>query len=203
MKKIKFEKINKQLNFHQLKKLILILKLENQTSILANLSRKNIEKYLQEVVKSKDLELFVVNQKNIIGYAILARKPKFLIHNFEKFKLNFFFDLLFGLKFISLFNIIISKLDFDSIMISRFYKKIVLNSLNLNLLAIEKRYQSKGLGKKFLKYIFKNSNFKSKYITCEIDNVKSKSFYQKKLDFKHIGKKIRFPKFMDVLSKRL
>ena len=88
-------------------------------------------------------------------------------------------------------------------MISRFYKKIVLNSLNLNLLAIEKRYQSKGLGKKFLKYIFKNSNFKSKYITCEIDNVRSKSFYQKKLDFKNIGKKIRFPKFLDVLSKRL
>ena len=55
-------------------------------------------------------------------------------------------------------NIVISKLNFDSIMISGFHKKIVLNSLNLNLFGIEKKYQSKGLGKKFLKYIFKKFN---------------------------------------------
>tara|TARA_B100001250_G_C19814618_1_gene797650 strand:+ start:2356 stop:2967 length:612 start_codon:yes stop_codon:yes gene_type:complete len=203
MQQIRFKKINKKLNFSQSKKIVLILKLENKTSILANLSNANIDKYLQEVIKSENLELFVIIQKNVIGYAILAKKPKFLIDNFEKFKFNFFFDLLFSLKFISIFNIVISKFKFDSMMISRFNKQIVSNSLNLNLLAIEKDHQSKGLGEKFLKYIFKNSKFKSKYIVCETDNIRSNSFYKKKLNFKSIGKKVRFPKFMDVLAKRL
>ena len=88
-------------------------------------------------------------------------------------------------------------------MISKSNKKIIIDSFNLNLLGIEKKYQSKGLGEKFLKYILKNSKFKSRYITCEADNIRSSSFYQKKLDFKNIGKKVRLPKFMDVLAKRL
>ena len=203
MKQIKFKKISKRLNAYQLKKILLILKLENSIAILANLSKKTIKNYLQIFVKSKNLELFVINEKNVIGYALLARKPKFLIYNFDKLRLNIFFDLLFSLKFISLFNIVISILNFDSIMISKSNKKIIIDSFNLNLLGIEKKYQSKGLGEKFLKYILKNSKFKSRYITCEADNIRSSSFYQKKLDFKNIGKKVRLPKFMDVLAKRL
>ena len=40
MKLIKFKKINKKINNFQLKSLLLILKVENKTSILANLSKK-------------------------------------------------------------------------------------------------------------------------------------------------------------------
>ena len=56
MKMIRFEKINKKIDNFQLKNLILILKVENKTSILANLSKKNISNYLQEAIISKNLE---------------------------------------------------------------------------------------------------------------------------------------------------
>tara|TARA_B100001250_G_scaffold404015_1_gene419334 strand:+ start:653 stop:1264 length:612 start_codon:yes stop_codon:yes gene_type:complete len=203
MRLIKYKKINKKINNFQLRNLIFILKVENRTSILANLSKKNINKYLQEVVVSKNLELFVIIKKDIIGYALLANKPEYLMRSFERFKLNFFFDLLLNLKFITLFNIFLAKFGFDQATIPVKNKKIFSESLNLNLLGIKKDYQSKGIGKNFLKYIFKYYKFKNKYIVCETDNFRSNRFYKKKLNFKSIGKKIRFPKLMDVLAKKL
>lgn len=202
MKMIRFEKINKKIDNFQLKNLILILKVENKTSILANLSKKNISNYLQEAIISKNLELFVITKKGIIGYALLARKPEYLINSFERFKFNFFFDLLFNLKFITLFNIFLAKFGFDQVTIPTKNKKIYSESINLNLLGIKKDYQSKGLGKDFLKYIFRYYKYKKKFIVCETDNLRSNKFYKKKLNFKSIGKKIRFPKLMDVLAKK-
>ena len=69
MNKINFKIINKPINLSELNKLVKILKLENQSSILANLSKINIDKYLGEVIKSKNLKLFVATKKGIIGYA--------------------------------------------------------------------------------------------------------------------------------------
>ena len=201
--KTKFRKIYKKLNLRELNDIIFILRTENKSSILAKLSKKNIVKYLHEAVKTKDLELFIVIQKNIIGYAILACNPEYLVKNFEKFKKDFFIDLFLNLNFLVLFNIAISKLNFDKILISGKNKKVISESLNLNLLAIKKKYQSRGLGKKFLKYIFKSSIHRSKYITCETDNERSNNFYKKKLNFKSIGKRIRFLKLQNILAKKL
>jgi|TARA_B100000780_G_C21016437_1_gene407206 predicted acetyltransferase len=201
--KTKFRKIYKKLNLKELNDIIFILRTENKSSILAKLSKKNIVKYLHEAVKTKDLELFIVTQKNIIGYAILACNPEYLLKNFAKFKKDFFIDLFLNLNFLVLFNIVISKLNFDKILISGKNKKVISESLNLNLLAIKRNYQSRGLGKKFLKYIFKSSIHKSKYITCETDNERSNNFYKKKLNFKSIGKRIRFLKLQTVLAKKL
>jgi len=201
-KKLTFKEISRPINLNELNKLIKIIKSENRSSILANLSKKNIDRYLQEVIKSKNLKLFVVIKKNIIGYAIIAKKPDFLISDFEKFKYLFFFDLFFSIKFIILFNIVVSKLRLDILFEKISQKKTFLESTNLNLLGIEKEQQSKGIGKNFLKYIFKHSNYKNKYITCETDNSRSKNFYQKKFKFKLIGKKIRFPISMDIMAKR-
>tara|TARA_B100001063_G_scaffold246332_1_gene285036 strand:+ start:1775 stop:2386 length:612 start_codon:yes stop_codon:yes gene_type:complete len=201
--KINFKIINKPINLSELNKLVKILKLENQSSILANLSKINIDKYLGEVIKSKNLKLFVATKKGIIGYAIVAKKPDFLINDFEKLKYSFFFDLFLSMKLLILFNIVVSKFKLDSLFKKNFQKKIFLNSLNLNLLGIEKKYQSQGIGKKFLSYIFKNSGYKNKYITCETDNFRSKNFYQKKFKFKLIGKKLRFPNSMDILAKKI
>lgn len=204
MKKIKFKKINNKLNFKSLKKIELILKTENRTSIAANLSRKNFNKYLSLIIKSKNFELFLIFfKKNVIGYAILVKKPIYLIDNFTALKFNFFFDLLLNLNFISIINIILSMFNLDNLIISKTKTKILSESLNLNLLAIEQKYQSKGFGKKFLEYIIKNTNFKSRYLTCETDNSKSTNFYIKKLKFKKIGNKIRFSKTLQVLAKRL
>ena len=196
-------KLNKKLNSHQLKDIILILKLENKTSILRHLTTKNIHAYLQEFVKSKDLTIFVITQKNIIVYAILAKKPKYLIENFEKYKFKFIIDLLKNIKLQALINITLSKLNLDKILISSINRKIISRSLNLNLLGIKSEHQSKGLGKRFLKYILKHSKSDSKYVTCETENTKAKNFYIKKLGFKFIGTKVRFPRFMDVFIKKI
>ena len=47
------------------------------------------------------------------------------------------------------------------------------------------------------------SNIKNRILSCETDNNRSKNFYIKKLKFKEIGKKIRFPFFTTVLTKKL
>ena len=203
MKSIRIIKLNKKLNSHQLKDIVSILKLENTTSILRHLTARNIHAYLQEFVRSKDLAIFVIMEKNIIGYALLSKKPKYLIQNFEKYKFKFFIDLLINLKFVALINITLSKLNLDKILISSINRKIISNSLNLNLLAIKKKYQSKGLGSKFLKYIFKYLKSNNKYITCETENVEAKNFYIKKMGFKFIGTKVRVPKFMKVFIKKI
>ena len=86
----KFEKIKKKLKKRDLKNLIDIIKQENNESILANLSEKNIGKFINQVIASRELTLFIVKKYDIIGYAVIAKKPHFLIKNFENFKFNFF-----------------------------------------------------------------------------------------------------------------
>ena len=70
-------------------------------------------------------------------------------------KLKIFLDLITKLKFIKIFNILLSYLRLDVIMITKEKKKIINTNYNLNLLAVKKNFQSKGIGtffwKKFLK----------------------------------------------------
>ena len=77
MKKIKFKTISKPINSSQLNRLIKILKLENQSSILANLSKINIDKYLREVIKSKNLKLFVATKKKHYRLCNRCKKTRF------------------------------------------------------------------------------------------------------------------------------
>jgi hypothetical protein len=201
--KIKFKKIKKKLNTRQFKNLIFILRSENKNSILASLSDKNINYLLQEVIKSKKLELFVLIEQGIIAYAILAAKPKYLTEKFERYRLRIFIDLFIKLKIRILCNIFLSIFNLDILFIPNIHKRKISESLNLNLYAVKKNYQNKGLGKKFLEQIIKNSIHKSKYITCETDNERATNFYKKKLKFKSIGKKIRFFKLQSILVKKV
>ena len=203
MEKIKLKIIKKKLSKKEFKKITIILKSENKISILASLSEKNIHKYFDKLIKSDHLELFTVSQKSIIGYAVLAKKPDYLIKEFNEFKIPFLFDLFFRFKILTLLNVFLSTLGLDSFFISNTKKKIMSNSINLNLLAIEKKHQSKGLGEKFLKYIFKKTNNRSKYVTCETNSERSIHFYKSKMKFIIAGKKIRFPKLMNILIKKL
>ena len=82
-------------------------------------------------------------------------------------------------------------------------KKIIINkNINLNLIAIKNSFQSKGLGSFFLEYIlndFKKS--KKNIISLEANNLKSISFYKKKMKFTEIGYKIRLFKKQTILMK--
>ena len=82
---------------------------------------------------------------------------------------------------------------------------IIKNNLNLNLLAISNKYQSKGIGTIFLKKLISKLNNKKtfSYITLETIDESAFIFYKKKFSFKVIGIKIRFFKNLKVLAKKL
>ena len=92
----------------------------------------------------------------------------------------------------------------DLFLLKNDYKSLIKDSLNLNLLAINKEYRSKGIGKVFFenstKIIYQNY-LKFNLITCEAPTIEACNFYKKNLDFKLIGKKIRLFKNFFVLLK--
>ena len=84
----------------------------------------------------------------------MKKKVSYLILIFSNMKLKIFLDLITKLKFIKIFNILLSYLRLDVIMITKEKKKIINTNYNLNLLAVKKNFQSKGIGTFFLKKIF-------------------------------------------------
>ncbi len=78
-------------------------------------------------------------------------------------------------------------------------------SLNLNMLAVRKEYQSKGIGGLFLKKIILDINKSNEFNILSVESFDKRAvdFYKKKLDFKFMGKKIRFFKNLDILFKNI
>ena len=78
-------------------------------------------------------------------------------------------------------------------------------SLNLNMLAVKKEFQSKGVGSFFLKNLISEVN---KFNNFEILSVESfderaVNFYKRNFNFKLVGKKIRLFKNLHILFKDL
>jgi hypothetical protein len=181
-----------------------ILKEENSTSILASLNDNLIKKYLEISINSKNIFFYICEHKNeIVGYALLARKPSFLISEFKELKYSILISLLLKIKLKTIVNIILSMYKIDLLLISRINKNLINENLNLNLLAINKSFQSKGIGKIFVFNILQD--IKKKYnfqiMTVETNGKRAVSFYQDKLEFKYIGKKLRFFKNMCIFKK--
>lgn len=200
---MKFHSVKKDLNKYQFNRLLSIIRSQNRSSILSNLSSNNIKNYINIVIKNKNMELFVASNPKIIGYAIIANKPGSLIKYFKKLKIKIFLDLLLRFKLFTLINIFFSLVSLDTAFLSKRNKYIIKSSVNLNLLAIDRNHQGQNLGGKFLRFIIKRTNFKTKYISCETDNFRSSKFYIKKLQFKFVGYKIRIPKLFEVLIKKI
>ena len=190
-------------NYFVLNKLI---KEENPNSILASLNKNLIKKYLEISIKSENLFFYICEYKNeIIGYALLARQPLFLISEFKRIKYYILLNLLFSFKLKTIMNILLSMSKIDLFFISKEKRDIIEKTFNLNLLAIDRKFQSKGIGKEFvlniLEDIKKNNNLKT--ITVETFNKRAQSFYENKLNFHYIGKKLRFFKNLIVYKKNL
>ena len=203
MNNIEFKIVKKKINKIYLSQIIKIIKSQNNTSVLSKLNFNNILNFINGVIKSNQLDLYLAYNKRVVGYAIIAKKPKYLTLIFEAYKYKFIFDLVIHFNFSTIINLFLFKIGLENILIPIKEKKIVENSVNLNLLAIDKNYQSKGLGKKFMNFIIKNLGKKDKILSCETDNKRSKNFYIKKLNFREIGKKVRFPIFTSILVKNL
>ena len=190
-------------NYLSLSKLI---KEENPDSILASLNKNLIKKYLEISIKSDNLFFYICEYENkIIGYAILARQPLFLVSEFRTIKYLIFFSLLLSFKLKTIINILLSMSKIDLFFINKENQDIINKTFNLNLLAIDRKFQSKGIGKIFvlniLEDIKKNNNLK--IITVETFNKRAQSFYENKLNFHYIGKKLRFFKNLIVYKKSL
>ena len=93
----------------------------------------------------------------------------------------------------------------DIILLNKTNKQLLESNFNLNLLAIKKEYQSKGIGKLFLEEILKKIKAQNLilYITCETYDDRALDFYIKKCNFEKIGIKLRFFKNLHILCKRI
>ena len=125
-----------------------ILKVENPDSILASLSKDLLIKYFGLLTKSKNIFLFLCEYKNEnVGYVILSSKPIFLISEFRSLKFLILKELILGLKFKTLANILLSIFKIDLFFLTKTKQDIINNNLNLSLLAIRKVFNQEELVK--------------------------------------------------------
>ena len=210
MKKKKFKykiyELKKKENKKSLKVIINLIKKENTHAILSCLSKKLIYEYLTIANLSEKMFLFVIKKQNqTIGYALYVKNKKYLLTEFKKIKFKIIKYLLLKAKFISIINILLAVTKLDLLFTNYFKNNKYENVLNLNLLAIKNEYQSMGIGKLFIEktiQILLKRRDKFKYVSCEAPTKRVLNFYTKN-KFKIIGKKIRIPKLMNVLIKKI
>ena len=181
-----------------------ILREENPDAILVSLSKDLIDKYFQILIKSENIFLYFCEYKNeTVGYAILSKKPSFLITEFKTLKYSILTDLIFGFKLKAIMNIFLSVSKIDLLLLSKDKKKFIHDNLNLHLLAVKKNYQSQGIGGEFILQILNNleKNYNFEGITVETYSKDAGSFYQKKLNYYYFGKKLRFLKNLNIFKK--
>ena len=177
-----------------------ILDHEIKESILSHLSYNLKYEYLKKFILKENTYYYACfDDTKIIGFALLGNNPS---EYFKNLKYKILIHLILKLKFKTILNISIAFLNIDTFHLDRKLRKIIDNHLNLTLIAIKQDYQSQGIGKLFFEVILKD--FKKKNmntITLEADNNRSISFYEKKLNFRIIGKKFRFFKYQKILMK--
>lgn len=195
-----------ELNKQDLEDIINIAKQENPNSILSSLNDELIADYINIALKSSNIFVCTYKKNNkVIGYAILSKKPIYLFSEFFELKYKILFSLIKNINIKALLNICLSILKIDLILIPLKKKKIIIENLNLNMLAIDKLFQSKGLGTKFINSVVLEINKKQEYkaITVETFDERSIKFYKDKLKFNELGKKIRLNKNLIILYKNL
>ncbi len=181
-----------------------VIKKENSEAIVSSFSKNLLNQYFEALLNSKNIHLYIceLNEKSA-GYVILSEKPSYLISNFKKLRLHILINLIINFKIKALLNLFLIICKIDLILLSSEKRNIIDNSYNLNLLAIDRNYQSQGIGKIFMKYVFENLSKTNKLncITVETNNERTAKFYEKKLGFTYYGKKLRFFKSQKIYKK--
>ena len=206
MTKYKFEIHDNFIDVEIKNKIIDLIKNENSESILSKMSKKIVLEYIDIVVKSKFLYLFTLKDDvNIIAYALLSKKPKYLLSEFSQLKIKIFFDLIFKFKFITFINLLLTFMQIDILKLNKSAIKLVSENPNLNLIAVKNQFQSKGIGSLFMVNIV--NYFKKikdvEYITCETYRENAIRFYTEKCGFEVFGKKIRIFKNLIILKLKI
>ena len=118
-------------------------------------------------------------------------------------RINILINLIINFKIKALLNLFLIIFKIDLILLSSKKRNIIDNVHNLNLLAIDRDYQSKGIGRNFMTLVFESLSKISKlnHLTVEANNDKTGKFYEEKLGFIYFGKKIRFFKSQKIYKK--
>jgi len=181
-----------------------VIKKENSEAIVSSFGKNLLNQYFEALLNSKNIHLYIceLNEKSV-GYVILSEKPSYLISNVKKLRIHILINLIINFKIKALLNLFLIIFKIDLVLLSSEKRNIINNSYNLNLLAIDRKYQSKGIGKIFMTYVFENLSKTNKlnYLTVETNNERTGKFYEKKLGFTYFGKKIRFFKFQKIYKK--
>ena len=201
-KNIKVKNITKKLSSEEFIKIKMLIMNENPNSLLSNLNDKILKIYLNHCALSNSFYIFSCNLKrNVIGYAIFAKKYKLIRNEFSFLSKQILFDQIFKIKIKALLNFILIFTYLENIFIKKKKMLVINENLNLNLFAIQNKYQSMGIGKYFLKSCLKKiiSHTKFQYLLTETFNNRALSFYLNKMNFKKYCIKIRFFKNLKVL----
>ena len=206
-KNLVIKEVKGKIKINELHKIYNLVKEENFKSILSHLNENLIKKYLRIVANYNESYIYVLKKKNIIiGYAIYFINDTDIIKKFYSFKFEIFKYLFFNLKILVILNIFLAVTRLDLIFLGTKKKnKIRKNYLNLNLLAINKKYQSRGYGNYLITYPVKQirrKNIKINKIICEAPSKRVLRFYIKN-NFKIIGKKLRIFKNFYILQKHI
>ena len=194
---------NKKINNLLIKKIINLLSKEINISIFTHLNIELKCEFIKNCIISKKSYVYLCYKgKKLVGCAVLADNPSEYFNNSYLFKLKVLFYFLTRLKFKTLINIFLAFFKIDIILLNQSIKKIIKNNLNLNLIVVDKNYQSQGIGRSFFKKILNDFKEKKKrIITLETENPRSISFYKKKMNFKIVGKKIRISNNQTIMIK--
>lgn len=201
--KFEFKEIKDELSDFNKKEILDLVRGETNQSILAQLSDKIIFDYLNIIQRSNFLKLFVLQRNNeIVAYAITSREPKYLISEFSDLKIKIFLCLFIKFKIFTILNILFSISKLDLILLKKDNVKKIYESLNLNLIAVTNKLQSKRIGSSFLEKIISEykKDKKINFMICETYDHRALKFYIDKCGFKIIGKKIRIPRNLFVLE---
>ena len=206
-KNLVIKEVKGKIKINELHKIYNLVKEENFKSILSHLNENLIKKYLRIIANYNGSYIYVLKKKNIIiGYAIYFINDTDIIKKFYSFKFEIFKDLFFNLKILVILNIFLAVTRLDLIFLGTKKKnKIRKNYLTLNLLAINKKYQSKGYGNYLIVHPVKQirvKNIKINKIICEAPSERVLRFYIKN-NFKIIGKKLRMFKNFYILQKHI
>ena len=203
---INLKLIRKKLSNKQLRIIYDIIKYENNYTIISKLDFDVFIKFMNLIICSNKILLFLLRYNNqIIGYSIYSKKPKYLFSEIKSLKTTILFNLLKNFYFFDILNLMIKLTGVLNIFQNKKKKNILSNNFNLSYLAITQNFQSKGLGKYFIKetiaYIKKN--FFTKYISTEAKNLKTINFYKKKCRFQLYSLKLELFKVHKILIKKL
>jgi len=196
----------KNLNKKVLRSIYKIIINENHLAIISLLNFTSFQKLLLQIIKSKKIFLFVVkNKKKIIGYSIYSNNPNQIFKDAKNLKFIIIRNLLISFKFLTITNLIIKFFNIDKIFFSKNDNKLYKKTLNLSYLAIEKKYQSKGIGKYFVIETLKKlkKDYNKKIVTVDTKDPNTKNFYLNKCKFSLLGEKIELFKFTTVFFKKI